>query len=280
MAKMYYTEVEAAGKLNLPLARLSDLARQGKLHVYADGTNRMYKVVEVDAMAVAGVASRSHESDIQLAPADSSGTRESLSLADSTASTAKPKEDTVITSEGISIFDDEELEIEAADPMAKTQIAPSLEDQISLDGVGSGSGLLDLTRESDDTSLGNEVLDHIDVDSEVPSVGGTSDIESIGASAEVAEPAAAAPEMMMVLPDRADPTAGAFTGLLGVGTAIMLFLSIVALAVVTGRQPSYFASLGDSLLIVVGVFVLLAAVAGVVGFVMGKGAAQRSAATR
>jgi PAS domain S-box-containing protein len=60
------------------------------------------------------------------------------------------KEDTVITAEGISIFDDEDLEIEAADPMAKTQIAPSLDDQVAIEGVGSGSGLLDLTRESDE----------------------------------------------------------------------------------------------------------------------------------
>jgi hypothetical protein len=92
-----------------------------------------------------------------------------LSLADETQALAAPteqsqKEDTVITSEGISIFDDEDLEIEEADPMAKTQIAPSLDDQIALDGVGSGSGLLDLTRESDDTSLGAEVLDQIDME--------------------------------------------------------------------------------------------------------------------
>jgi hypothetical protein len=34
-------------------------------------------------------------------------------------------------------------------------------DELSLEGVGSGSGLLDLTRESDDTSLGAELLDEI-----------------------------------------------------------------------------------------------------------------------
>ena len=45
--------------------------------------------------------------------------------------------------------------------MAKPQIAPALEEQIATEGVGSGSGLLDLTRESDDTSLGAEVLDNI-----------------------------------------------------------------------------------------------------------------------
>ncbi|HVT89888.1 MAG TPA: hypothetical protein VHD56_13625 [Tepidisphaeraceae bacterium] len=50
-----------------------------------------------------------------------------------------------------------------ADPMAQTAISSggSMADQVSLEGVGSGSGLLDLTRESDDTSLGAELLDEI-----------------------------------------------------------------------------------------------------------------------
>ena len=69
----------------------------------------------------------------------------------------KAKEDTRITSSGISVFDDDELEVDT-DPMGKTHVAPAVED---FDAVGSGSGLLDLTRESDDTSLGAELLDVI-----------------------------------------------------------------------------------------------------------------------
>jgi hypothetical protein len=45
--------------------------------------------------------------------------------------------------------------------MAQTAISQGVSDQLNLDGVGSGSGLLDLTRESDDTSLGAELLDEI-----------------------------------------------------------------------------------------------------------------------
>jgi hypothetical protein len=49
-----------------------------------------------------------------------------------------------------------------ADPMAQTAISGGgVTDQVNLEGVGSGSGLLDLTRESDDTSLGAELLDEI-----------------------------------------------------------------------------------------------------------------------
>src|SRR5436190_4482753 len=61
---------------------------------------------------------------------------------------------------GISIFGGEEGG-EVADPLAQTNIASNVPDQVSLESVGSGSGLLDLTRESDDTSLGAELLDEI-----------------------------------------------------------------------------------------------------------------------
>ena len=47
--------------------------------------------------------------------------------------------------------------------MAQTQVTqPAVDqEQLALESVGSGSGLLDLTRESDDTSLGAELLDEI-----------------------------------------------------------------------------------------------------------------------
>ena len=62
---------------------------------------------------------------------------------------------------GVSVFDADE--VDDADPQAQTQVnQPAVDDEeMQLDSVGSGSGLLDLTRESDDTSLGAELLDEI-----------------------------------------------------------------------------------------------------------------------
>jgi hypothetical protein len=60
---------------------------------------------------------------------------------------------------GVSVFNPDEVEL--ADPSAQTAISAGVSDQMNLEGVGSGSGLLDLTRESDDTSLGAELLDEI-----------------------------------------------------------------------------------------------------------------------
>jgi hypothetical protein len=59
---------------------------------------------------------------------------------------------------GINVFGEEN---EEADPMAQTNVSPAMRDQLSLEAIGSGSGLLDLTRESDDTSLGADTLDEI-----------------------------------------------------------------------------------------------------------------------
>jgi hypothetical protein len=59
---------------------------------------------------------------------------------------------------GVDVFQNDE--VERVDPSAQTAIAPGIAD-VPSEGVGSGSGLLDLTRESDDTSLGAELLDEI-----------------------------------------------------------------------------------------------------------------------
>jgi hypothetical protein len=66
---------------------------------------------------------------------------------------------TVGTRGGVNVFTADDS-VEHADPGAQTAITPGM-DQVNLEGVGSGSGLLDLTRESDDTSLGAELLDEI-----------------------------------------------------------------------------------------------------------------------
>ncbi|MEM1331644.1 MAG: helix-turn-helix domain-containing protein [Planctomycetota bacterium] len=61
---------------------------------------------------------------------------------------------------GISIFDADDTE--DADPAAQTNIEPALSaPEFATDAGSSGSGLLDLTRESDDTSLGGDLLDDV-----------------------------------------------------------------------------------------------------------------------
>jgi hypothetical protein len=60
---------------------------------------------------------------------------------------------------GVDVFQNDE--VDRVDPAAQTAVTSNIGDQMNIDAVGSGSGLLDLTKESDDTSLGAELLDEI-----------------------------------------------------------------------------------------------------------------------
>src|SRR3989304_2818427 len=74
---------------------------------------------------------------------------------------------------GIQAPDQDQLGLADTDALARTTLAPgeSGEGALQLDGSGSGSGLLDLTREGDDTSLG-AVLDEIYPGEEGTAAGG------------------------------------------------------------------------------------------------------------
>ena len=269
--KMYYGEEEAAMKLGVETGDLTDLARQGKLQQYRDGDKTVYKAEQVDGLADSVTLDDTGE--IELAPADTA-TGDAVSLSEAETPPAEPgKEDTVITAEGISIFDDEDLEIEAADPMAKTQIAPSLEDQISLEGVGSGSGLLDLTRESDDTSLG-AVLDHIDMDSRMGAA-----IEAEAAPEPYAAQDAAAIEAP-VLVEAIDAGAGLFNGLIVGAALVALVLGAVMLSAMLNLSFSFVESLMNQMPLTAGGAVVLMIACGVVGLLLGKSIAARQAAMR
>ena len=267
--KMYYTEAEAAEILGVDPQELAKLVRDDKLRVFQDGGRKMFKVTEVDAIA----GPRAEE--VKLSPADEG---DAISLSD-TSEQAPTKEDTVITAEGISIFDDDELEIEAADPMAKTQLAPSLDEQVSTEGVGSGSGLLDLTRESDDTSLGAEVLDHIGEDG---GIGSGLEGGEVG-SAVTPEPgqvaaASAAPEPTFV--EAMDASTGLFNGMTVGGAAVAILLGIITLGAMQEQTPKFLLTLKDNAsLVALGAAVVIILMA-VVGMVIGKSVATQQEAFR
>ena len=272
--KMYYSEEETAEKLSVGADELAGLAREGKLQQYKDGSRIVYRADQVDGLL--GGPRLDDTGEIELAPSDTTA-GDAVSLAEAERIPSEPgKEDTVITAEGISIFDDEDLEIEAADPMAKTQIAPSLEDQISLEGVGSGSGLLDLTRESDDTSLGAEVLDHIDMESGVSAA-----LEAEAGPEPYAAAAGEAAAMEApVYVEAIDAGAGLFGGLI-VGAAIIgLMLAVVAISTMFDLSFSVVKTMNSQMPIVIGAAVGVMIAAGVIGFAMGKSMAARQAAMR
>jgi excisionase family DNA binding protein len=266
MAKMYYTEDEAAAKLGVGREQLDAWRKEGKLRAYADGPKRMFKVEEVDKLGAQRASQSSGE--VVLTPADS-GTRDAISLSDTGKPLPPGKEDTVITSDGISIFDEEDLEV-AADPMAKTAIAPSVDEQVSVEGVGSGSGLLDLTRESDDTSLG-EVLDHIDVDTAPSS--GVANMTEASISSEA--PMVIEPPTVV---EEADAASGAFSGMVVGACLLMMVIGVVGVAVIQDMVPDFLVAMQNNLAIFLVVGVVVCGILAGVGFAIGKNMASRAAA--
>ncbi|MEM6458106.1 MAG: hypothetical protein AAF710_01810 [Planctomycetota bacterium] len=159
MAKMFYTLEEASARMGIDEEAIKAMAADGKLQQFRDRDKLMFKREQVDAMAAPEGDGGGSSIGIPLADPGPDDT-DAISLADSMAADAgepdDPREGT-----GISVFD--AGEVEPADPMAQTQVTqPQIDDEeLALESVGSGSGLLDLTRESDDTSLGAELLDEI-----------------------------------------------------------------------------------------------------------------------
>lgn len=153
MAKMFYTLEETAGKLGVSEQEVKDMAASGRLQQFRDRDKLMFKRDQVDAMG--GAEAGASGTSIPLAD---SGDTDAIDLSGETDVAGGSS---INESTGVSVFD--AGEIEPADPQAQTQVtSPVIDDEeLALESVGSGSGLLDLTRESDDTSLGAELLDEI-----------------------------------------------------------------------------------------------------------------------
>jgi hypothetical protein len=199
MAKMFYTLEETKASLGLNEEEIKQLSREGRLREFRDGPRLMFKADQVDNLRaeLAGggdqVSIGPSDSGSPIGLADSKGplSGSGISLADTdfgkSPGAGMVKEDTALAADlglsgtaagipspgagsrsgtkagsrvGVNVFGDME-DTPRADPMAQTSIGSGIQDQINLEGVGSGSGLLDLTRESDDTSLGAELLDEI-----------------------------------------------------------------------------------------------------------------------
>ena len=183
---------------------------------------------------------------------------------------------------GITVFDVDDSN--RADPMAQTAIGPgsSVSDQVSLDGVGSGSGLLDLTRESDDTSLGAELLDEITPGGTAmagSAMGGTMRRPSVGDSGVGMDQLGGRPVdrtrlSQPVFVDRADPMAPAFGGLALAGVIVVLFGGFAVMNAIFGVRPDIVATAGEKGIIFLGGALAVAVVFFLVGMVMGKGASR------
>jgi hypothetical protein len=144
---------------------------------------------------------------------------------------------------------------------------------MNLEGVGSGSGLLDLTRESDDTSLG-AVLDEIGPGASQTRQAVVSPMDSgLAAVAAAGEPVVSRTPIQPILTERPDPLAPAFGGAALAGFGVLLFGIYVLISAVMGTHPAateYFAKNG--LMMALGFGFAAVVVLFILGLVIGRAA--------
>lgn len=277
--KPFYSLEEVCAKLGKTADEVKNLVRGGTLREFRDAGKVFFKADDIDKLArgvgspppqvssedtgeillepVADTASEAKSDDDLSSLADSSGGTSIIGL-EPLGDEEEKKEDTAITTRGIGVFDDDEVEMDT-DPMAKTTITTgATDDQVSLEGAGSGSGLLDLAREADDTALGADLLDEIYPGEEgaaAPAEEAPPAKTKKKAPVEAAAPAEeeaplAEPEVLEAPPLPApatigDSAEGLFSGLLVGAVVLMALASTVVAGVVQGYLPDYARFLGD-----------------------------------
>ena len=236
------------------------LVREGRLREFRDGANLLFKVDEVEALMSdtiamgledSSIASKQQEEQPEESAAEASigepeesapkeEAEEEISLAaESGEQTAVPMEltgaDTAITDEGTSVLG--EIDSTAEEVKAESKAAPEesavekIEEDVNLDTFGTGSGLLDLSLQADDTSLGS-ILDEIYTQEGEP--GQATDLTGsagdLGGAAGEMLPESAVPEAVpgaaAIFGRPAETVPDSLSNALG----IMMFLPLLAIA--------------------------------------------------
>lgn len=267
MAKMFYSLPEAAQRLEKSEDEVRQMAQRGEITEFRDGDNLIFKVDQIDLLAGDDDqgADADDESMIPLADTGLGGSGTGMGLADSSSASG-----------GISIFDADE--VEEADPGAVTQISDlqgsgEALDAVSLESFGSGSGLMDLTRDAgDDTAAGMSggVLDDIysQPDAAGETVGETGLFEGAASAAELETAPAGGPG---ALPEAMDPKFSGLTGGLMLGALITCAAGIaMVLMAAIGFVPEQVTGfMNGNVLIMMGIAAGVTGVLGLAGFVVG-----------
>jgi len=283
MAKMFYTLDEAAAKLGRSADEVRRMADSGQLQEFRDGDRLMFKVDQVDLMSggddevgaggggMIPLADGGDESGMGLSLEDSGPGGYGLAgEVGSGGGGGGAKERS-----GISIFDEDDLG--GVDTSADTLMTDATTGDLTMDSVGgSGSGLLDLTQESDDTSLGADLLgdvyagdEELGVASQTQASSGL--FETTGAASDVSPGVGGGVAAYTVIA----PVEGGWSGLTGglaLGTVLVVLLAGIALVFSLVGAPSnpVAAMMSGNLMMWLGIFAAVVLVPGVVGFLIGR----------
>jgi hypothetical protein len=241
------------------------MVRTGQIQEFRDRDKLMFKVEQVDILA----GGEEDTSEVHLELEDTSG-GSGVALKDESGSgigLVDSREGT-----GVSVFDTDH----GGEDTERTPPDEATEEELGLDAVGSGSGLLDLTRESDDTSLGAELLEEVYSSEENVEIPAHSSGLFEAAAAEkpgeeMAAPPGAAVPMMVEAYDGGGSGLGA--GFLVGALVALICVAIVAIVGVGGATPmlaTKIASSGTSVLMWAGGLLGVTIVLGLIGMFIGK----------
>ena len=315
MAGMFYSLQEVAAKLNKTEEEVKEIIRQGRLREFRDGPNLLFKVDEVEALmsdtsiaasrkASAKAKQVTEGDEISLAPEPSEGPAEESesSGADTTATAGK----------GIDVLGEADGDYKLADDtLSETKVVPDegslagdtlgatkaasgeasleeIEEDVNLDTFGSGSGLLDLSLQADDTSLGG-ILDEIYTpEGKEGKEGAEASAVEVAAEAEQLipdeglaepEPGPEAPAIAQVHAEPApDVISNAFGIMLFLPLLAIVYTAIVAVAGFNNMMPSALTAIQKLIwYIVIGAVVASGLIVGVAFMLGGKNKGGKTA---
>lgn len=301
MAGMFYSLKEVAEKLSKTEEEVKEIVKSGRLREFRDGPNLLFKVDEVETLMSDSSIMAAKESEAEPEQPEEEEITLAPETTESPVGASEPADaDTAVASEGIDVLgelDADEYKL-TDDTMAETQAASGdtslveeimgeskgeasleeIEEDVNLDSFGSGSGLLDLSLQADDTSLGG-ILDEIYTsegeEGQQAEESGPA-LEEVTAEAEqafaeeepaveehVVIPAAAAGVYVEPAPDR---SSNIFGFMLFLPLLVLVYTAMVAIAGQSGGVPSILKQIQGIILPVLGGFVVVALILTVVGF--------------
>ncbi len=271
MAKMFYTLEQVAAKLGKTEDEVREMAASGQLQEFRDGDKLMFKVEQIDLLA----GSEEDTGDVHLELEGSSGDSGLELQDDSVLGLTDSREGT-----GISVFDTDHGDESA---QSGTSVGDEVDEELNLEAIGSGSGLLDLTHESDETSIGAELMEevfsseeNIDIPANASGLFEAAGTESAAeelaqtAPAEVADAPMAASTMPMVVEVYDGAGSGLGVGLLIGGLVALVCVAIVVMVAITGATPGLAVMFSGNLMIYAGGLLALWIILGLIGLFVGK----------
>ena len=275
MAKSFYTLEETAAKLRKTAAEVNAIVDTGRLQRVMHEGQPKFRVEQVDLLANVmgdGGAPRLDDSQGPIGLADSSG-GSAIGAPPPVPGRRGSNEDSVLGLADTSVGGRPPSLIDSAERTGVSALGnrgggDAVE--IGLETVGSGSGLLDLTRESEETALGAELIDQV-----YSSEGGDAGAGASGLFDAVnATPGYGAPPVpstgMMVAEAYDGAWSAATIGLMIAAAIGLIVMLLIAFSMAFGAGSGIAASFAGNLVAWAGSLAGLAAVFGLVGFFVGK----------